>query len=184
MTRRFALVDRDGTINEERHYIHDPDEVALIPGAGAALARLRDELGMGIVVVTNQAEVGRGRLSVRRLDEIHERLRAMLAAEGAWVDAIEWCPHRPDDGCECRKPGVGMVTRAVARFGFEPAASFVVGDHAKDMAMGRAVGATTLLVRTGHGAEEERIAGALADHVADDLGGAVDIIAGVLTRER
>jgi len=184
VTRRFALVDRDGTINEEQHYIHDPDELVLIPGAAAALARLRDELGMGIVVVTNQAEVGRGHLTPERLDEIHERLVAMLAAEGATLDAIEWCPHRPEDGCGCRKPGVGMVTRATARFGFDPTASFVVGDHGKDLAMGRAIGATTVLVRTGHGSEEESLAAPLADHVADDLASAVAIIADVLARER
>jgi D-glycero-D-manno-heptose 1,7-bisphosphate phosphatase len=184
VTRRFALIDRDGTINEERHYVRGPDELSLIPGSAAAVVRLRDELHMGVVVVTNQAEVGRGRLAIERLDEIHARLCELLAAEGASVDAIEWCPHRPEDGCGCRKPRAGMVRRAVARFGFDPSASFVVGDHTKDMAMGRAVGATTVLVRTGHGAEQEPYAGDLADHVADDLADAVTIIADALERER
>jgi D-glycero-D-manno-heptose 1,7-bisphosphate phosphatase len=180
---RALLVDRDGTINEERHYVVDPDEIAVIRGSGAALARARDELGLRIVVVTNQAEIGRGHLTLAGLDRIHERLRALLAADGASIDAIEFCPHRPEDGCDCRKPRTGMVVRAAGRLGFEPGASFVVGDHAKDMAMGRALGATTILVRTGHGAEQEQAAAPFADHVADDLAGAVTIIATLVSQE-
>jgi D-glycero-D-manno-heptose 1,7-bisphosphate phosphatase len=177
MSRRFALVDRDGTINVERDHLVDPDELELIPGSAAALRRLRDELGLGIVVVTNQAHVGRGLLSPAMLDEIHARLVSMLAAEGATVDAIVHCPHRPEDGCACRKPAPGLALEAAARFGFEPSDAFVVGDHAGDMGMGRTIGATTLFVRTGHGAEELDDAEGLADHVADDLAAAVDIIA-------
>jgi D-glycero-D-manno-heptose 1,7-bisphosphate phosphatase len=180
---RALLVDRDGTINEERHHLSDPDEVAVIPGSGAALARARTELGLDIVVVTNQAEIGRGNLTAERLERIHERLRALLAADGASVDAIEVCPHRPEDGCDCRKPAPGMVVRAAARLGFRPEASFVVGDHEKDIRLGHAVGATTVLVRTGYGAEQERVAGPLADHVADNLTGAVAIIASLVRQE-
>ena len=180
VTRRFALVDRDGTINEERHHLRDPDEVTLIPGAAQALIRLRDELGMGVVVITNQAEVGRGHLTMEGLDRIHERLLALLSAEGASIDAIECCPHRPEDACPCRKPAPGMALAAADRLGFELVDAFVIGDHASDMGLGRAVGATTLFVRTGHGAEEEAAATPLADHVADDLAGAVAIIAGLV----
>lgn len=183
MSRRFALVDRDGTIIEERHHLDDPAGVALIPGAAEALVRLREDLGMGIVVVTNQAEVGRGNLTLERLEEIHERMRSLLADAGASVDAILVCPHRPEDGCDCRKPGTGLALEAAARFGFDPAAAFVIGDHAGDMGMGRAVGATTILVRTGHGREEEAAAGPLADHIADGLPHAATIIAGLVARE-
>ena len=183
MTRRFALLDRDGTINEERHHLRDPDELVLIPGAAAALVRLREELGMGIVVVTNQAEIGRRNLTFEELDRIHERLLALLAAEGASVDAIEVCPHRPEDGCPCRKPAPGMARAAAARLGFALEDSFVVGDHASDMGLGRAVGAVTVFVRTGHGVEEEEAATPHADYLADDLAGAVAIIAGLVERE-
>ena len=177
VTRRFALVDRDGTINEERHHLARADEVALIRGSADALVRLRDDLGMGIVVVTNQAEVGRGNLAASQLDRIHDRLRMLLTAQGASVDAIEVCPHAPEDACDCRKPQPGMALRAAARLGFDPSEAVVVGDHLADLGMGRAIGATTILVRTGHGAEAEPAAGELADHVADDLDGAVTIIA-------
>jgi len=178
--RRFALVDRDGTINEERHHLRDPGELALIPGVAKALIRLRDELDMGIVVITNQAEIGRGNLTIDGLDRIHVHLRALLAAQGASVDAIEFCPHRPEDACVCRKPAPGMALAAAARIGFSLQDSFVIGDHASDMGLGRAVGATTVFVRTGHGIEEEAAAMPLADHLADDLTGAVAIIAGLV----
>ena len=180
MTRRFALVDRDGTINEERHHLDDPADLALIPGSAGALVRLRDELGMGIVVVTNQAEVGRGNLRPERLEEIHRRLEAMLAAEGATVDAILVCPHAPEVRCVCRKPAPGLARDAAERFGFDPAEAFVVGDHAADMGMGRAIGATTVFVRTGHGRDEEPAARPLCDHVAEDLAEAVAIIAALV----
>ena len=180
--RRFALVDRDGTINVEVEHLDDPSQLVLIPGSAGALRRLRD-LGLGVVVVTNQAQIGRGLLSEERLAEIHERLTAMLAAEGAEVDAILHCPHAPGEGCDCRKPGVGMAREASARFGFDPAESFVVGDHASDMGMGSSIGATTFLVLTGHGHEERANAGDDADHVVADLAAAVDIIAASIERE-
>ena len=180
--RRFALVDRDGTINAEVDHLDDPSQLVLIPGSAGALRRLR-ELGFGIVVVTNQAQIGRGLLTEERLDEIHERLVAMLAAEEVEVDAILHCPHAPEDGCDCRKPGTGMALEAARRFGFDPAEAFVVGDHAGDVGMGRSIGATTFLVLTGHGPEEEVRAGDDADHVVPDLAAAVAIIAELIERE-
>jgi D-glycero-D-manno-heptose 1,7-bisphosphate phosphatase len=183
MNRRFALVDRDGTINVERDHITDPGQIELIPGSAEALVRLREEVGMGIVIVTNQAHVGRGELSPADLDRIHERLLALLADEGAAIDAILHCPHAPDAGCACRKPAPGLALQAADRFGFDPSASVVIGDHAADVGLGRAVGATTFLVLTGHGQEERMAAEPLADHVVPDLAAAVDIIAALVPRE-
>jgi D-glycero-D-manno-heptose 1,7-bisphosphate phosphatase len=184
VTRRFALVDRDGTINEERHHLADPDDVTLIPGAAAALVRLRDDLGMGVAIVTNQAEIGRGNLTRERLDEIHARLLELLEREGATVDDIFVCPHAPEERCPCRKPAPGLAVQASERFGFAPAEAIVIGDHTRDMGMGRAIGATTVFVRTGHGRDEEAAAAPLADHVADDLAEAVAIIAAAIEEAR
>jgi D-glycero-D-manno-heptose 1,7-bisphosphate phosphatase len=175
VTRRFVLLDRDGTINEEIGYVLSPDELHLIPGAADAIRRLRD-LGLGVVVVTNQSPVGRGWMTEEALAEIHDRLRELLRAEGADVDAIEHCPHAPGTGCRCRKPGTGMVERAAASLGFDPSDAFVVGDHAGDMAMGRAVGARTVFVLTGHGTEERPAAEPFADHIVPDLASAVAVI--------
>jgi len=180
MSRRFVLLDRDGTINAERDHLADPVELELLPGAAHAIRTLREDLGLGVVIVTNQAHVGRGLLAPDTLERIHVRLRDMLAAQGAHVDAIVHCPHAPEEGCGCRKPRPGMALEAAARFGFEPAAAFVVGDHASDMGMGRAIGATTVLVLTGHGPEEAERAFGLADHVVADLSAAAAIIAGLV----
>jgi D-glycero-D-manno-heptose 1,7-bisphosphate phosphatase len=171
-----VLVDRDGTINDEGDYVLEPSQVRLVPGAAGALRELR-MLGLGIVVVTNQSPVGRGWLTPQGLAEIHERLLDLLAEAGAGVDGIEICPHTPDDGCGCRKPGTEMALRAAAEHGFDPAQAFVVGDHAGDLEMGRRIGARTLLVLTGHG--RDALAGgaaALADHVVSDLRAAADVI--------
>lgn len=174
--RRFVLLDRDGTINEEIGYVLRPDELRLIPDAAEALGQLRD-LGLGLVVVTNQSPIGRGMLTEAELEAIHDRLRELLAEAGVMLDRIEHCPHRPDEGCACRKPGTLMVERAAAALGFDPATSWIVGDHAADLRLGRAVGARTILVRTGHGEEELADgAGTLADHVADDLMAAAALI--------
>jgi D-glycero-D-manno-heptose 1,7-bisphosphate phosphatase len=173
--RRYVLLDRDGTINEEIGYVLSPAELRLIPGAAAAIRRL-NELGLGVVVVTNQSPIGRGWMTEQDLAAVHDRLRDLLRAEGAAVDAIEHCPHAPGTGCRCRKPATGLVERAASRLGFHPSQAFVVGDHAGDMAMGRAVGARTVFVLTGHGPEERPAAEPFADHVVPDLGAAVDVI--------
>jgi D-glycero-D-manno-heptose 1,7-bisphosphate phosphatase len=175
VSRRFVMLDRDGTINEEIGYVLAPEELRLIPGAAEAIRRLRD-LGLGIVVLTNQSPVGRGWIGEDELEAVHDRLRELLRAEGADLDAIEHCPHVPDIGCRCRKPATGMVERTAAAFGFDPAEAFVVGDHAGDMAMGRAVGARTVFVLTGHGEEERRAAEPFADHVVPHLLAAAAVI--------
>jgi D-glycero-D-manno-heptose 1,7-bisphosphate phosphatase len=172
MSRRFVLLDRDGTINEEVDYVLDPDQVRLVPGAARALRELRD-LGLGLVVITNQSPIGRGWLTHEGLERIHERLAELLAAEGAGVDGFYVCPHAPDDGCECRKPGTALARRAAQEHGFELERAFVVGDHRADVEMGRRVGARTILVRTGHGVGAlEAGGGAFADHVVADLAAA------------
>ena len=175
MSRRFVLLDRDGTINEEIGYVLSPTELRLIPGAAEAIRDLR-ALGLGVVVMTNQSPVGRGWITEADLAAIHDHLRQLLRESGTDVDAIEHCPHRPEEDCSCRKPKTGMVDRAVADLGFDPSEAFVVGDHAGDMALGRAIGARTILVRTGHGEEELEAARDLADRVVADLPAAAAVI--------
>ena len=173
--KRFVLLDRDGTINEEIGYVLHPDELRLLPGVAQALHELQD-LGLGLVVLTNQSPIGRGMLSAAELDAIHDRLRELLAEEGVMLDGIEVCPHRPDEGCACRKPGTLMAERAAETFGFDPAEGWMVGDHAGDMRLGRAVGARTYLVLTGHGEEEIERTGGDADYIVDDFAEAAALI--------
>ena len=171
--RRFVLIDRDGTINVEKHYLSDPDQVELYPGVAAAIRRL-NQLDMGVAVITNQSGVARGYFDLARLEQIHTRLYALLESEGAAIDGIYICPHGPDDECDCRKPLPGMVDQAVADHHFDPARAFMIGDKEVDVELGQAVGAETFLVRTGHGAKF--VEGTKADHVVDDLAAAVRII--------
>jgi histidinol-phosphate phosphatase family protein len=177
---RLVILDRDGTINVEKHYLSNPDEVELLPNAAAGIRRMR-ELGLKVVVVTNQSAIGRGYFDHNTLERIHDRLLALLAAEGAAVDRIYVCPHRPDEGCDCRKPKPGLLEQAAREFQADLTQAFVIGDKAIDIETGRRVGATTLLVRTGYGAEVAAQGGAGADYVVDDLAEAAAVIDG-LTR--
>lgn len=174
--RRFVLIDRDGTLNVEKHYLSDPDQLELIPGTGRALRQLREQ-GFGLAVITNQSGIARGYFDMERLGEIHTRLRELLAAEGVTLDGVYLCPHGPDDDCACRKPLPGMIQQAMAEHGFDPTQAIVIGDKEVDVELGQAVGAATFLVRTGHGRKAEA-AGSKADHVVDDLAAAVAVVLG------
>lgn len=182
--RRFVVLDRDGTIIVERHYLSDPNHVELIPGAAEALRQLR-ESRLGLVVVTNQSGIGRGFFDEERLDLIHQRLHQLLEAEDVCLDGIYFCPHTPEDNCSCRKPRTGLLKLAVKDLDFDPRACFVIGDKASDIEMGQRIGATTLLVRTGYGAEVAREGTATPDYAVSGLLEAAQVIQRMLiTKER
>jgi len=172
---RFVLLDRDGTIIVERHYLSDPDQVELLPGAAQGLARL-SSMGMGLVVLTNQSGIGRGYFDERRLEQIHRRMCQLLAAHGVFLDGIYVCPHRPQDQCDCRKPRPGLVQTAAMELGFVPSQSFMIGDKPCDVDLGRAIGARSILVRSGYGAAYAVSQLARPDHVVDDLAAAATLI--------
>ncbi|HWP41478.1 MAG TPA: HAD family hydrolase [Tepidisphaeraceae bacterium] len=172
---RFVLLDRDGTIIVERHYLSDPDQVELLPGAAEGLAKL-SAMGLGLVVVTNQSGIGRGYFDEGRVEQIHRRMCQLLAAHGVFLDGIYICPHRPEDQCLCRKPRTGLVQTAAMELGFMPHQSFMIGDKACDVELGRAIGACSILVRSGYGASVAESQPACADHVVDDLAAAAVLI--------
>lgn len=179
MAQRFVILDRDGTIIEEKHHLTDPSQLVLIPGVGDALRKLT-RLGFGLVLVTNQSPVGRGILTLERLEIIHTRLQFLLMEYGIKLSGIYYCPHTPQDDCACRKPRTGLVDRASLELDFDPAESFLIGDNISDIELGHNVGATTFLVRTGHGAEAKTKVGTLADYIVDDLLGAATRIEALL----
>ena len=178
---RYVVLDRDGTIIEEREYLSGPDQVVLIPGAGAALRKLK-QMGFGLVVLTNQSGIGRGFFDRAQLERIHRRLEELLEREGVQLDGLYFCPHVPDDGCDCRKPRLGLLEKAGKELGFNPQHSVVIGDKPCDIEMGRAVGALTFLVRTGYGSQFENALS--ADFVVDDLSAASQSIGRLLGLER
>lgn len=172
--KRFVLLDRDGTIIFDKHYLSDPDEVQLLPGAAQGLRRMR-ELGFGIIVVSNQSGVGRGYFDLDSVAAVTARLRELLRVEGVELDGAYFCPHAPEENCDCRKPAPGMLLRAAEEHGFDPAACVVVGDKACDVKLGKNAGAKAVLVATGKG-EKER-GKCSPDHFAKDLADVADWLA-------
>jgi D-glycero-D-manno-heptose 1,7-bisphosphate phosphatase len=162
----LLLVDRDGTLIIEREYLSDPAGVELLPGASEGLLRFR-QAGFRLVVVTNQAGIGRGYYTVADMEAVNHRMVELFGEQGVDFDAILHCPHAPKDNCDCRKPNTAMAEEALARFP-APDRLVMIGDKALDVEMGRRVGAITVLVTTGYG-RAEIAAGATADHVANSL---------------
>ena len=175
MKRRYAAIDRDGTIIVEKHYLADPDQVELLGGAAEGLRRMQ-RAGLLLIVVTNQSAVGRGIISLKRLEQIHQRLNELLAGEGVRLDAIFSCPHTPDDRCDCRKPNPGLLYQAAARFEIELNEGFVIGDKTCDIDLGRGVGARSILVRTGYGSDPKNSSNSMPDYVVDDLVAASGVV--------
>lgn len=168
---RVVVLDRDGTIVIDRGYLGDPAGLEFLPAAAEGLRSLHRS-GYRLVVVTNQSGVGRGFFSLDRLHEIHRRLTDMVLGAGSALAGIYYCPHLPEDGCPCRKPATGLLTRAAAELGFEPRAAIVIGDKPTDIEFGRRAGATTMLLSpTGApGAAGAPAAGrTVADFVVPDL---------------
>lgn len=174
-TKRFVILDRDGTIIVEHCYLSQPKQVKLLSGAACGLAHMKS-LGLGLIIITNQSGIGRGYFDYPRLGRIHQRLKDLLIQEDVIVDAIYVCPHTPEDECNCRKPNTGLLEQAGSDFGFNPASCFIIGDKVVDIELGQRVNATTFLVRTGYGAELEREGIVKPDYIVDDLEQAAQVI--------
>lgn len=152
--RPAVFLDRDGVIIENRaDHVKSIPEVRFIPGALEALARLaqRDCL---IVIVTNQAAIGRGLLTRQMADEINRYIRQHITAAGGRIDALYLCPHLPEEDCTCRKPAPGMLLEATRDLGIDLRASVMIGDALTDVQAARAVEAQPILVLTGRGAAQ------------------------------
>ncbi|MBC7235083.1 MAG: HAD-IIIA family hydrolase [Chloroflexi bacterium] len=171
--RPAILIDRDGVLNANRaDHVKSWEELCLLPGVLEALHELA-RLGLPIVVVTNQAAINRGMVDFEVVESIHLRLMDMVVAHGGRIDAVVWCPHRPDEGCACRKPATGMLTYAAQSLNLDLSRSYLVGDAESDIAAGGAVGCRTALVRTGRGAEAcERVKACWGEacRLVEDLG--------------
>ena len=177
--RPAVFLDRDGTLNEELGYLHDPDELVLIPGAAQAVAKLNAR-GIPVVVVTNQSGIGRGYYGFEEFNKVMARMTELLAGSGAHLDAVYTSPHHekgrgafahPDH--PERKPNAGMLTRAAREHGLDLSTSWMIGDKESDLEAGRRAGCRVALVRTGYG---HGVDGSLADLVAENLPEAVERI--------
>jgi len=174
--RRALFVDRDGTLNPDLHYLRDADRLELFRGVGEAL-RIAREHGELVVCVTNQSGIERGLYTPEDVARIHQRLNELLGRAHARVDAFYYCPHAPERGCRCRKPGTELFERARDDLAIDLAASAIVGDRPLDIEAGLRLGLLTAVVRTpGHEAEvdaELARGGVVPDLAADSFPGAV-----------
>jgi len=184
--RRGVFLDRDGTISEEVGFVNDIGRFRLIARSAAAIRRLNDA-NMPVLVATSQSGIARGLFDEALLQEVHETMKSLLAAEGARVDGIYVCPHHPSDGpppwrrdCDCRKPRPGLLLRGARDHGLALAGSYMIGDKAVDIETAHNAGTTGILVLTGYGRGEMRYRIPHIDvtpaHVADDLFDAVEWI--------
>ncbi len=149
---KVVILDRDGTINADSdEFIKSPEEWMPLPGALEAIARL-NHAGWHTVIASNQSGLGRGLFDVASLNAMHAKMHKMLAAQGGRIDAVFYCPHSPDEGCQCRKPLPGLFEQIGERFGVELKGTPAVGDSLRDLQAGAAAGCEPHLVLTGKGA--------------------------------
>ncbi len=164
---KTIFLDRDGVINktsEASSFIQNPpnygyagtwEEFAFIPNARKAIRNLTQN-GYRVIVITNQAGIGRSIFTEENLKDIHRRMVIEVAAAGGKIHAVYYCPHHPDVGCECRKPKPGMLLRAARDHGVDVSRTYFIGDSLTDIEAGHSAGASTILVLTGHGRESYR----------------------------
>ncbi len=146
-----AFLDRDGTLIRDTGYVADPDEVVLLPGAAEAVRRL-NEAEVPVIVVTNQSGIGRGYFGLGAFMLVQARLDELLAEHGARIDATYFCPHAPDEGCACRKPGLELYRRGAAEQGVSTAGGLYAGDRVHDVAPATLLGGVGVLVAGDEGA--------------------------------
>lgn len=160
MSGRVVFLDRDGVINRDSpEYIKSWKEFTFLPGSLTAIRNLT-RAGYRLILITNQSAVNRGMISPDELRDMHARMTAAVRGRGGDIIDIFFCPHRPDEGCDCRKPKPGMIRDAQAKYGLDPAEAVMVGDSAKDMRCAENAGCGgRVLVLTGNGvATRERLA--------------------------
>lgn len=145
MSSIAVFLDRDGTICKDVHYMRRPEQFELLPSAAEGI-KLLNELGMKVIVATNQSGVARGYFTDADLKKIHERMIEELSKRGARIDAIYYCPHHPNDNCDCRKPKIGMLKKAEADFRLDLSKCFIVGDKRLDVKTGKNAGCASILI--------------------------------------
>ncbi|MDO9132581.1 MAG: D-glycero-beta-D-manno-heptose 1,7-bisphosphate 7-phosphatase [Hydrogenophaga sp.] len=185
---KLLILDRDGTLNRSRDdYVASPDEWEALPGALEAVARL-NQGGWRVVLATNQSGIGRGLFDMASLNAIHTKMHRQLAAAGARVDAVFFCPHAPDEACSCRKPLPGLFTQIGERFGVSLASVPAAGNALRHVKAATAAGCPAHLLLTGQsehlrgrvgGGSRADLAALVPDlppgtHIHDDLGAFAD----------
>ena len=172
--RGLVILDRDGVINQDSaEFVKSSDEWRPLPGSIEAIAAL-SKAGYTVAVASNQSGIARGLLDRQALRNMHRKLRRLVAARAGRIDRIVYCPHGPDEGCDCRKPNPGLFERLARRYDVTLDGVPAVGDSLRDLQAAAAAGATPILVRTGNGRRTERSLPKALTNIAvfDDLAAA------------
>ncbi|NVK36348.1 MAG: D-glycero-beta-D-manno-heptose 1,7-bisphosphate 7-phosphatase [Gammaproteobacteria bacterium] len=177
MTDKLIVLDRDGVINyDSDDYIRTVDEWIALPGAMQALGKLT-KAGYKIAIATNQSGIARQYFSEDTLDAMHTKMRTLAQEEGAVIDYIAYCPHGPDDNCDCRKPLPGLIHQIAKGLNQDVGGCYMVGDSLRDLQAGQAAGLRPVLVLTGKGQRTlDKGKGLEGVPVYDDLAAFVDNI--------
>jgi len=177
--KQLIILDRDGVINfDSDNFIRSVDEFRFIPGSIDAIVALK-KAGKRVAIVSNQSGIARGYLDLDELEKMHAKLAQALAEHQVAIDKIYFCPHGPDDGCDCRKPQAGMMLAALKDFDIDAAAVVAIGDSIRDLQAAHSAGIESILVKTGKGQRSvEKLADApfFQGPVCDDLAQAVSMI--------
>ncbi len=181
MVNKAVFIDRDGTINIDVHYLDDPEKFEMYSGVGEGVKKLIDN-GFKIIVITNQSGIGRGYFSESQLFKIHERMKQIFHHYGVILDGIYYCPHHPDDKCNCRKPNTGLFDAAISDHNINCKKSYMLGDKILDIVAGNRIGVKTILIPEPHLREKlienKDFWEKKPDFIADNFLHAVDIILG------
>ncbi len=172
---KAVFIDRDGVINQDLgKYVTKPEEFVFLPNAIGALKRLYKS-DYKVIVITNQGGIGKGLYTEDDVKAIHKKMHQLLEEQGVKIDGLYYCPHHPNDKCECRKPRLGMVNKAIKEHEIDTKKSFFIGDKTSDIKAGKDAGCKTFLVRTGY-AGHDKAYDAEPDFIVSDLLEAVDKI--------
>ena len=172
---KFILLDRDGTLIEEKNYLHDPNDVKILPGVVEGLKMLAAE-GYKFIVLTNQSGIGRGYFDDQDMYSVNTKISSLLSNQGVEILRFYHCPHAPEEECACRKPKPGMVYNACSELGFFIDNIYcVIGDKKSDMDLAENIGVRSILVLTGYGRSCFKN-GVCASYIADDLEDAAKFI--------
>lgn len=156
--KKAIFLDRDGTINVEKNYVHRIDQWEWIDGAKEAI-RLLKQHDYLVVVITNQSGIARGYYTKKEVNQLHQWVQQELKSMKVAIDAFYHCPHHPDftGPCECRKPAPGLVLKAIKELEIDPTLSWIIGDKISDIKSGINAGIEPILVLTGHGNNEKKL---------------------------
>ena len=179
MGNKAVFIDRDGTINIDGPYLDNPDRFEMYPGVGEGIKKLKDD-GFKIIVMTNQSGIARGYFTEEVLMSIHKTMAIKFDAFDVKLDGVYYCPHHPDDNCNCRKPNTGLFENAIEEHDIDVNQSYMIGDKILDVCAGQKIGVKTILIPEAHARDEflstKNEWKCHPDYVADDFVDAVEWI--------